>query len=263
MLAPSPWVVQPLVESVRTVGETSVYVFGGRAVSQVDKRPGGDEVRVHEAYGGSSVAVPARPRAGRAGRGRGRRGGRARVAAPAYARVDVMRWEDALGGQRARADRARALPRHRRRPTPSRSPSWWSSCEPAGDAFLTRLGTNCVGAIPRALDIGCDGRHCSVGTLPVTQHRPPRQTGSTAMNHQLRATRVRRTAAAVGVLLTRLRRPRRLRRRRRGLRLQDPPGQRVRQLRLREALRPVREGPPGGQDRRDRRGRPRRSTTPS
>ncbi len=61
LLAPSPWVVQPLVESVRTVGETSVYVFGGRAVSQVDKRPGGDEVRVHEAYGGRSVAVPLDP----------------------------------------------------------------------------------------------------------------------------------------------------------------------------------------------------------
>ena len=56
-----PWVVQPLVESVRTVGETSVFVFGGRAASQVDKRPGGDEVRVHEEYGGSSVAVPLDP----------------------------------------------------------------------------------------------------------------------------------------------------------------------------------------------------------
>jgi len=94
MLAPAPWVVQPLVESVRTVGETSVYVFGGRAVSQVDKRAAGDEVRVHEAYGGSSVPVPLDPERAALAEAAvavvGERQGRA----PAYARVDVMRWED-------------------------------------------------------------------------------------------------------------------------------------------------------------------------
>lgn len=36
-LTAGPWVVQPFVESVRTEGETSVYVFGGRAVSQLRK----------------------------------------------------------------------------------------------------------------------------------------------------------------------------------------------------------------------------------
>ncbi len=94
-LAPGPWVVQPLVESVRTLGETSVFVLGGRACSQVDKRPGGDEVRVHEEYGGRSVAVPLDP-------GRAALAERAVAAvgewfgrAPAYARIDVMRWEDA------------------------------------------------------------------------------------------------------------------------------------------------------------------------
>jgi glutathione synthase/RimK-type ligase-like ATP-grasp enzyme len=95
MLAPSPWVVQPLVESVLTVGETSVYVFGGRAVSQVDKRAAGAEFRVHEAYGGSSVAValdPARAALAEAAVvAVEERQGRA----PAYARVDVMRWQDA------------------------------------------------------------------------------------------------------------------------------------------------------------------------
>ena len=94
MLAPAPWVVQPLVESVRTVGETSVYVFGGRAVSQVDKRAAGDEVRVHEAYGGSSVPVPLDPERAALAEAAvavvGERQGRE----PAYARVDVMRWED-------------------------------------------------------------------------------------------------------------------------------------------------------------------------
>ena len=95
MLGRGPWVVQPLVESVRTVGETSVFVFGGRAASQVDKRPGGDEVRVHEEYGGSSVAVPLDPEraalAEHAVAAVGEWFGRA----PAYARIDVMRWEDA------------------------------------------------------------------------------------------------------------------------------------------------------------------------
>ena len=94
-LAGGPWVVQPLVESVRTVGESSVYVFGGRATSQVDKLPGAEEIRVHEEYGGSSVPAPLDP--GRAALGEravawvGERFGRA----PAYARIDVMRWQDA------------------------------------------------------------------------------------------------------------------------------------------------------------------------
>lgn len=53
-----PWITQPLVESIRTSGETSVFVIGGRAVSQVAKVPAAGEVRVHEEFGGRSVAVP-------------------------------------------------------------------------------------------------------------------------------------------------------------------------------------------------------------
>jgi glutathione synthase/RimK-type ligase-like ATP-grasp enzyme len=95
-LAPAPWVVQPLVESVLTSGETSVYVLEGRAVVQVDKSVAGvveGEVRVHELYGGSSRPVPLDP-------------DRARVAEHAvltvakrldadlsYARVDLMVWQ--------------------------------------------------------------------------------------------------------------------------------------------------------------------------
>ncbi len=52
-----PWVVQPLVESVRTEGETSVFVIAGVPVSAARKVPAGDEIRVHEEYGGSTVAV--------------------------------------------------------------------------------------------------------------------------------------------------------------------------------------------------------------
>ena len=65
-LTAGPWLVQPLVVSVRTRGESSVFVLDGRAVSQVDKRPGGTEIRVHEEYGGSTRAVPLDPEAGRA-----------------------------------------------------------------------------------------------------------------------------------------------------------------------------------------------------
>ncbi|MGZ4466095.1 MAG: ATP-grasp domain-containing protein [Nocardioides sp.] len=52
-----PWVVQPLVESVHDTGETSVFVIGGRPVSQVEKRPAAGEIRVHEMYGGRSRPV--------------------------------------------------------------------------------------------------------------------------------------------------------------------------------------------------------------
>ena len=61
--ATGPWIVQPLVESVRTEGETSVFVLGGQTVSQVDKLPAGEEIRVHEHFGGSSRPVPLRDEA--------------------------------------------------------------------------------------------------------------------------------------------------------------------------------------------------------
>lgn len=57
-LGPGPWVVQPLVESVRTEGELSVFVLGGEPVSQVRKLPAGDEIRVHEHFGGRTLAEP-------------------------------------------------------------------------------------------------------------------------------------------------------------------------------------------------------------
>ncbi|NYG54841.1 ATP-grasp domain-containing protein [Nocardioides perillae] len=102
-LVAAPWLVQPVVPAVRTEGETSVYVLDGRVVAQVDKRPAGGEVRVHELYGGSSrrteptdeaAAVAARAvEVATALPGLARDG-----AAPdlAYARVDLMRWEGAL-----------------------------------------------------------------------------------------------------------------------------------------------------------------------
>jgi glutathione synthase/RimK-type ligase-like ATP-grasp enzyme len=94
-LGQGPWVVQPLVESVRTVGETSVFVFGGRAASQVDKRPGGGEVRVHEEYGGSSVGAPLDPERAALAEHAVAAVGEWFGDAPAYARIDLMRWEGA------------------------------------------------------------------------------------------------------------------------------------------------------------------------
>ncbi len=56
-LTAAPWVIQPLVPAVRTVGETSVFVFDGRAMAQIDKLPGGHDIRVHDLYGGTSSFV--------------------------------------------------------------------------------------------------------------------------------------------------------------------------------------------------------------
>lgn len=56
-----PWIVQPLVESVKTEGEQSVFVFDGRPLSQVRKVAGRDDYRVHEQFGGSSYATALEP----------------------------------------------------------------------------------------------------------------------------------------------------------------------------------------------------------
>ncbi|WGY03327.1 hypothetical protein QI633_06080 [Nocardioides sp. QY071] len=88
-LVAGPWIAQPLVESVRTTGESSVYVFDGRAVAQVDKVAATGEVRVHELCGSSRPVALAPDRAAVAE-------GAVRAAATllgadlAYARVDLM-----------------------------------------------------------------------------------------------------------------------------------------------------------------------------
>lgn len=92
-LAPGPWVVQPLVASVRTDGETSVYVLDGRAIAQVDKSVAGDEVRVHEMYGGSSRPVPIDPVRAQVAADAVRTAAKRLDADLAYARVDLMLWQ--------------------------------------------------------------------------------------------------------------------------------------------------------------------------
>lgn len=91
-----PWIAQPLVESIRTRGETSIFVLDGRAVSQVDKVAAPGEIRVHEHFGGSSRPVglsgEAATVAVKASRLVAERFGRPLD----YARVDLVMWEGHL-----------------------------------------------------------------------------------------------------------------------------------------------------------------------
>lgn len=89
-----PWVVQPLVESVRTEGETSVFVLAGDAVAQVDKLPSGGEIRVHEHFGGGSTPVPLREEAAALALHAVRATEQVLGTALDYARVDMMRLAD-------------------------------------------------------------------------------------------------------------------------------------------------------------------------
>jgi len=93
MLGLGPWVVQPVVPSVREEGETSVFTFGGRAVSQVQKQPAAGEIRVHESYGGRSGRVPVTDEAAEVARRAVRVTEELLGTTLAYARVDLMRDE--------------------------------------------------------------------------------------------------------------------------------------------------------------------------
>lgn len=89
-----PWVVQPLVESIRTHGEVSVYVLDGRPTQRFDKQPGADDVRVNEEFGGQVRAVEmgdVAELALRAHDAMGERFGRPMD----YLRVDLLQWDGA------------------------------------------------------------------------------------------------------------------------------------------------------------------------
>lgn len=95
-LGPGPWVVQPLVGSIRTQGETSVFVLGGTVVSQAVKRPGADDIRVHPRYGGRTEATAVSDEAAALAR-RAVAVCERRLGDPLdYARVDLVRHEGAL-----------------------------------------------------------------------------------------------------------------------------------------------------------------------
>lgn len=93
-LGPGPWVVQPLVESVRTEGETSVFVLDGEVVSQAQKVPARGEIRVHESYGGTTVAAPVSEEAAELARRTVRAAETLLGERLDYARVDQMRLVD-------------------------------------------------------------------------------------------------------------------------------------------------------------------------
>ena len=95
-LTTGPWVVQPLVESVRTRGETSVFVLDGHAVSQVDKLPGGGEIRVHEQHGGVSRPVPLAAEAAAVAERAVSEAGALLGTRLDYGRVDLMEYDGRL-----------------------------------------------------------------------------------------------------------------------------------------------------------------------
>ena len=87
-----PWLVQPLVESIRSLGEVSVYVLDGRLTQRFDKLPAEGDVRVHEEFGGRVRAVGMGEVGGlalRAHAAMDRRFGRPMD----YLRVDLLQWE--------------------------------------------------------------------------------------------------------------------------------------------------------------------------
>lgn len=92
-LGPGPWVVQPLVESVRTDGEWSIFVLGAEVVSVARKLPAPGEIRVHEEYGGHTVARDLDDEAVALAR-RTLEAARDLVGPLDYARVDAMRLAD-------------------------------------------------------------------------------------------------------------------------------------------------------------------------
>jgi glutathione synthase/RimK-type ligase-like ATP-grasp enzyme len=95
-LVAGPWVVQPLVESVRTSGETSVFVFAGRAAAQVQKVPGDGDIRVNELYGGSSQAVVLTPEHTALARSAVEAAARRHGRPIDYARVDMLTYDGGL-----------------------------------------------------------------------------------------------------------------------------------------------------------------------
>lgn len=91
-----PWLGQPVVETVRTEGETSVFVLDGRAVSQVRKVAAAGEVRVHEQYGGRSTLADLDPDAAAIAVSTVRAVEELLGSRLDYGRVDLMRYDGRL-----------------------------------------------------------------------------------------------------------------------------------------------------------------------
>jgi glutathione synthase/RimK-type ligase-like ATP-grasp enzyme len=79
---------------VRTEGETSVFVLGGEVVSQARKVPAIGEIRVHESYGGTTIAAPVTDEAADLARRTVEAAERLLGRPLDYARVDHLRLPD-------------------------------------------------------------------------------------------------------------------------------------------------------------------------
>lgn len=88
------WVVQPIIESVRTEGELSAFVIGGEVVSAVLKRPAGNELRVHEEYGGHTVITDVTPELAELAKAAVESASHLTNTTLHYARVDALRLKD-------------------------------------------------------------------------------------------------------------------------------------------------------------------------
>jgi glutathione synthase/RimK-type ligase-like ATP-grasp enzyme len=93
---PGSWLVQPLVPSVQREGEESVFVIDGRAVSQVHKVAGADDVRVHTEYGGTSSLAALSPEASEVAEAAAAATSQLVGREIVYARIDLLRHEDRL-----------------------------------------------------------------------------------------------------------------------------------------------------------------------
>ncbi len=93
---PGTMIAQPLVESVRTEGELSVFVIDGRPVSQVRKQPAPGEIRVHEQYGGATYPSTLTEEAASLAADAVAASAAVLGADLAYARIDLMRHEGRL-----------------------------------------------------------------------------------------------------------------------------------------------------------------------
>lgn len=91
-----PWVVQPLVESVRTEGEISVFLFGGEPSYQVRKVPAAGSLLVHEQYGGTTLPVHLTDEAVEVARAAVQAAEKLLGRRLHYARVDQMRYDGQL-----------------------------------------------------------------------------------------------------------------------------------------------------------------------
>lgn len=88
------YVVQPMLSSVLTEGELSVFVIGGSAIAAVAKRAAEGEFRVHEEYGGQFRAVSIPRELGDRAVEAVAVSARLQRAELPYARVDFLRADD-------------------------------------------------------------------------------------------------------------------------------------------------------------------------